>query len=203
MTDVMEKIDQFRKSTEQNPADPLGFFSLGRALLEAGQFDESVGALQRTLALDARLSRAYQLLARAQLALNRKSEAIDSIGRGLVVAHQRGDLMVKDELTSMLIELGEQPPTFDSPKSEVAGEGQVFDVRTQSVGTKLRKPPFKGRLGEIIFQNVSAESWKEAIAHGTKVINELRLPLGDANAQKMFDQHIIDFLNLREIVEKS
>lgn len=202
MADVNEKIDQFRKVTEQNPTDPLGFFSLGRALLDAGKFDESVGAFQRSLALDARLSRAYQLLAKAQLSLNRKSESIESIKRGLVVAHQRGDLMVKDELTRMLTELGEQPPTFDAPKPQITGE-QVFDVRTQSVGTKLRKPPFKGRLGEIIFENVSAESWREAIAHGTKVINELRLPLSDPSAQKVFDQHIIDFLNLREIVEKS
>ena len=203
MTDVNEKIDQFRQVTEQNPTDPLGFFSLGRALLDAEKFDESVGAFQRALALDARLSRAYQLLAKAQLKLNRKSEAIESIRRGLLVAHQRGDLMVKDELTKMLTDLGETAPTFDAPKSEPAGEGQVFDIRTQSVGTRLRKPPFKGKLGEIIFENVSAESWREAIAHGTKVINELRLPLSDPSAQKVFDQHIIDFLNLREIVEKS
>lgn len=203
MTQAIGKIEQFQKATEQNPSDPLGFFSLGRAFLEAGRFDEAVGAFQRALALDARLSRAYQLLASAQLSLNRKPEAIDSIRRGLVVAHQRGDLMVKDELTRMLTSLGEQAPNFDAPSTQVAGEGEVFDVRTQTLGTKLRRPPFKGKLGQIIFENVSAESWKEAIAHGTKVINELRLPLNDPAAQKVFDQHIVDFLNLREIVEKA
>ena len=31
---------------------------------------------------------------------------------------------------------------------------------------------------------------------GTKVINELRLPLSDPQAQKVWDQHIREFLNL-------
>jgi Fe-S cluster biosynthesis and repair protein YggX len=32
---------------------------------------------------------------------------------------------------------------------------------------------------------------------GTKVINELRLPLADPQAQKMYDQHMLEFLNLK------
>ena len=36
---------------------------------------------------------------------------------------------------------------------------------------------------------------------GTKVINELRLPLGDPKARKAYDDHMVDFLNLREKVE--
>ena len=32
---------------------------------------------------------------------------------------------------------------------------------------------------------------------GTKVINELRLPLNDPQAQKLDDQHMLEFLNLR------
>ena len=31
---------------------------------------------------------------------------------------------------------------------------------------------------------------------GTKVINELRLPLNDPQAQKIYDQHMMDFLTL-------
>jgi Fe-S cluster biosynthesis and repair protein YggX len=31
---------------------------------------------------------------------------------------------------------------------------------------------------------------------GTKVINELRLPLSDPQAQRIFDQHMMEFLNL-------
>jgi Fe-S cluster biosynthesis and repair protein YggX len=32
---------------------------------------------------------------------------------------------------------------------------------------------------------------------GTKLINELRLPLSDPKAQKIFDQNMMEFLNLR------
>src|SRR4051812_14565994 len=54
------KIEQFRRVTQQSPADPLGYFSLGRAQLDAGANDDAVGSLQRALALDSKLSRAYQ-----------------------------------------------------------------------------------------------------------------------------------------------
>ena len=33
---------------------------------------------------------------------------------------------------------------------------------------------------------------------GTKVINEMRLPLADPRAQKIFDDQMLEFLNLTE-----
>jgi Fe-S cluster biosynthesis and repair protein YggX len=32
---------------------------------------------------------------------------------------------------------------------------------------------------------------------GTKVINELRLPMNDPQAQKIYEQHMVEFLGLR------
>lgn len=203
MNDAAQRIEQFRKLTQDNPADPLGFFSLGRAQLEAGSHDDAVLALQRALALDTRLSRAYQLLARAQLALGRREEALKSLRDGVLVAHQRGDQMPKNEMLAMFVDLGEQPPELHAPTSNVVGEGQVLDARTGRPGSRLRKPPLKGVLGQVIYDNVSAESWKEWIAQGTKVINELRLPMHDPAAGKVYDQHMIDFLNLRELLDKA
>lgn len=203
MSDVNARIEQFRRATQQNPTDPLAFFSLGRALLDGGMHADAVLALQRALAMDAKLSRAYQLLARAQLSLDRKSEALDTLRQGTLIAHQRGDLMPKNEMIAMLVELGEPAPEFGTPQTAVVGEGQVFDLRTQRPGTRMARQPFKNPLGKIIYENVSAESWKEAIAHGTKVINELRLPLNDPAAQKVWDQHIVEFLNLREKVDEA
>jgi Fe-S cluster biosynthesis and repair protein YggX len=197
-----ERIAQFRKVTEQNPADPLGYFSLGRAQLEANANDDAVLSLQRAIALDAKLSRAHQLLARAQLALGRKDEAIRTLTGGVLIAHQRGDQMPKNEMIAMLVELGQPVPEFGSPKTTVVGEGQVLDVRTGSAGSRLPKPPFKNKLGTLIYENISAESWKEWIAQGTKVINELRLPMHDPSAQKVYDQHMVDFLNLSEVMAK-
>lgn len=203
MNDSANRIEQFRKLTLENPADPLGFFSLGRAQLDAGQNDDAVLSLQRALALDTKLSRAYQLLARAQLALGRREEALKTLNDGVIVAHQRGDQMPKNEMLAMFGELGVAPPEFNAPTSTVAGEGQVVDVRTGRVGTRLKKPPLRGVLGQVIYDNVSAESWKEWIAQGTKVINELRLPMHDPAAGKVYDQHMIDFLNIRDALDKA
>ncbi len=202
MSEAAERIAQFRKVTEQNPTDPLGFFSLGRAQLEAGANDDAVLALQRALALDSRLSRAYQLLARAQLALGRKAEAYKSLNDGILIAHQRGDQMPKNEMIAMLQSEGQAAPELNAPSKDVAGEGEVLDVRTGRVGKRMLKPPFRNKLGEILLNNVSAESWKEWIAQGTKVINELRLPMHDPAAQRVYDQHMIDFLNVRELCER-
>ena len=33
-------------------------------------------------------------------------------------------------------------------------------------------------------------------------INELRLPLSDPQAQKVFDDHMLDFLNLKDVWEE-
>ena len=204
MNDAAQRIEQFRKLTQDNPADPLGFFSLGRAQLEAGSNDDAVLSLQRALALDTRLSRAYQLLARAQLALGRREEALKSLRDGVMIAHQRGDQMPKNEMLAMFAEVGEPPPELNAPSTNTeVGEGQVLDARTSRPGSRLKRPPMKGVLGQVIYEHVSAESWKEWIAQGTKVINELRLPMHDPAAGKVYDQHMIDFLNLREPFDKA
>lgn len=198
-----DRIAQFRRVTEQDPSDPLGFFSLGRAQVEAGSNDDAVLSLQRALALDSRLSRAYQLLARAQMALGRKEEAAKTLSGGVMIAHQRGDQMPKNEMMAMLVELGQPVPEFGTPKDSPVGEGQVFDVRIGRPGSRMARPPFRNKIGTAIYENISVESWKEWIAQGTKVINELRLPMHDPSAQKVYDQHMIDFLNLREVLEKT
>jgi Fe-S cluster biosynthesis and repair protein YggX len=48
----------------------------------------------------------------------------------------------------------------------------------------LEKQPFKGELGQRVFENVSKEGWKQWIAHSTMLINELRLDFNDTKAQQ-------------------
>jgi len=48
----------------------------------------------------------------------------------------------------------------------------------------------------MIQEKICADCWREWIGMGTKVINELRLPLNDPRAQKEFDRHMYEFLNL-------
>lgn len=190
-------IDRYRAKTEANPSDEIAHFALGRALLEAGNAGDAAKSFQRVLALNPNISKAYQLLGDAQLKSGHRDYAIQTLTEGVNVAQRRGDLMPKNEMSKILADLGAPVPQFADPRTTAVGEGEVFCKRHGGTGPRLPKAPFRGAFGQEIFENTCANCWTEAIGFGTKVINELRLPLSDPQAQKMWDQHIRDFLNLK------
>jgi Fe-S cluster biosynthesis and repair protein YggX len=51
-------------------------------------------------------------------------------------------------------------------------------------------------LGEKIYANVCQACWREWIAMGTKVINELGLVLSTKAGQDTYDQYMMEFLQL-------
>ena len=205
MTADPTRIAQFRKMAADDPLNELGHFSLGQELLRGGEPAQAIESFDRVLEINPKFSKAYQLKADAQLETGDKAGAIESLTEGAKVAAARGDTLPKKAMVAKLEELGaavpEEATKAGGPQVEV-GEGEVFDVRTGQVGRRLARPPFKNRLGQLIYDNVSQESWQEWIGMGTKVINELRLPLSDPKAQQMFDQHMIEFLNLGDLVEE-
>ncbi len=77
-----------------------------------------------------------------------------------------------------------------------AGEGEVLCKRCGKVKPRLPKPPMRDALGQDVYAHICPDCWRDAIGQGTKVINELRLPLNDPQANKIWDQHIREFLNL-------
>ena len=199
MADVSERIERFRQMAEADPDNELGHFSLGAAYLEAGRHLEAAASLERSIALNSRNSKAYQLLADALLKQDRKDFAIQALTRGVQVADQRGDLLPRNQMSKMLQDLGAPLPLLSTTaKRDVpVGDGQVLCKRCGQVAARLDKPPFRGNaFGTEVYNNTCARCWQEAIAQGTKVINELRLPLSDPQAQRVWDQHIRDFLNL-------
>jgi Fe-S cluster biosynthesis and repair protein YggX len=192
-----DDIARYRAKAEADPKDEIAHFALGRALLESGDAAEAAKSFQRVLALNPNISKAYQLLGDAQLKTGHRDYAIQTLTEGINIAHRRGDLMPKNEMSKMLADLGAPVPQFADPRTTAVGEGEVFCKRHGGTGPRLPKPPFRNAFGQEIYENTCANCWKEAIAFGTKVINELRLPLADPQAQKMWDQHIRDFLNLK------
>ncbi|MEA2734851.1 MAG: hypothetical protein QOE14_1302 [Humisphaera sp.] len=197
MPAAADDIERYRAKADADPKDEIAHFALGRALLESGDAAEAAKALQRVLALNPNISKAYQLLGAAQLKTGHRDYAIQTLTEGINVAQRRGDLMPKNEMSKMLAELGAPVPQFADPTTTAVGEGEVFCKRHGGTGPRLPKQPFRNDFGKEIFENTCANCWKEAIAFGTKVINELRLPLADPQAQKAWDQHIRDFLNLK------
>ena len=62
MAEVAARIEQFRKMAEADPSNELGHFSLGRAYMDAAMFPEAAEAFEKAIAINANLSKAYQLL---------------------------------------------------------------------------------------------------------------------------------------------
>lgn len=198
MTDFQTRIDQFRKMASDDPSNELGHFSLGKALFEAGQDADAVASFDRVLALKPDYSKAYSLAAQAMLRLGRRDEAIERLTRGVQVAHGRGDKMPRDEMVQLLKDAGAAVPELqDSAAAVAVGEGQVLCRRCGKPGPKLPKQPFRNAFGQQVFENICAPCWEDAKKMGVKVINELRLPLNDPNANKLWEQHIREFLNLQ------
>jgi Fe-S cluster biosynthesis and repair protein YggX len=192
-----DDIERYRSKAAADPKDEIAHFALGRALLESGDAAEAAKSFQRVIALNPNISKAYQLLGDAQLKTGHRDYAIQTLTEGVNVAQRRGDLMPKNEMSKMLGDLGAPVPQFADPTTTAVGEGEVFCKRHAGTGPRLPKQPFRNDFGKEIYENTCANCWKEAIAFGTKVINELRLPLADPQAQKAWDQHIRDFLNLK------
>lgn len=199
MSDTASRIAQFRKMASDDPNNELGHFSLGRALLDAGEFAESVHSFDRAIAINPNLSKAYQLAADALLKLQRREPAIERLTAGVKVADARRDVMPRNEMTKMLQDLGAPVPELANVKAAAApavGEGQVQCKRCGRAQPRLPGPPMRGAFGQQVYENICPDCWRDAIGQGTKVINELRLPLNDPQASKVWDQHIREFLNL-------
>src|SRR5690606_34542918 len=98
MADVNARIEQFRKMAEADPDNELGHFSLGRAYFDAGRDADAIASFTRALEINANLSKVYQLLAEAQLRLGNREQAVDALTRGVTIADERGDLMVKNAM---------------------------------------------------------------------------------------------------------
>jgi len=188
-------IERFAKMAEADPTNELGHFSLGRALLEAGRNEEAAKSLGRVIELNPNMGRAYQLLGAALLKLNRNEDAIARLKEGIKVAQARGETQPKKEMIAMLAEQGVAVAVEEAAAIAV-GDGEVLCRRCGKVKPRLPKPPMKGAFGQEVFANICAACWHDAIGVGTKVINELRLPLDDPKAGQIWDQHIREFLNL-------
>jgi Fe-S cluster biosynthesis and repair protein YggX len=194
------RIEQFRKMSEADPTNELGHFSLGKAYMDAEMTGPAIASFERVLELNPNIAKVYQLLAEALLHEKRKDEAIAQLKRGVEVATARGDMMPKNQMAKMLKDLGAAVPESAAAAAGTAqqpvGPDQVQCNRCGRVAQKMASPPFSNAQGKEIFEKICASCWREWIGMGTKVINELRLPLSDPQAQKIFDQHMREFLNL-------
>jgi len=196
----VDRIAQLRKLLRDDPNDELANFSLGSALLATGQPQEAARHLPKVLALNGRSSKAYQLLGQAQEAIGEKSLAIETLTNGYRVAHRQGDIVPMKIMAKSLRRLGADVPAMTDEHAELPlAQLDASGFRCRRCGRpgpRLKARPFKGELGERVLENICQACWQEWVRMGTRVINELRLPLHEPKAQELYDRHMREFLLL-------
>ena len=187
--------------TQADPTNEMGWFSLGSAYKDAGRPDEAAAALRKTLELNEGMSRGYQLLGQVLILLGQKDEATKVLTKGYVVAAGRGDVMPQRAMGSLLEKIGQPVPevkTADAAAAAPIGENAIVCRRSGQAGTRMSDQPMRGPMGKFIMDHYSLETWREWIKTGTKVINELRLDFSNAEHQRMYDLHMIQWLGVTE-----
>lgn len=204
MTDDM--IEQYRKMAKANPDDDLAHFALGQALLDADRSAEAVPVLRHVTRLNPNYTRAFLLLGKALDENGDEEGAIEAWQICYQAASRRGELMSANEarahlnqrgapLSSELSELlGIEEPQPEDDREP--GEGELRCIRTGRIGKVMSFKPFEDAIGDYLMAHVSQESWEGWMEMSIKVINELRLDLGDPEGQRAYDEHMRDYLSL-------
>ena len=204
MSQLQDRIAQFRKMANDDPDNELGHYRLGQLLMEAGQYDEAAQSFRRTLELSPQFSKVYHLLAQSLLQLGRRDEALTVLREGYAVADERGDNVPRDDMGRMLTQLGEAPP---APKKATPAAGAGSDgFRCQRPGClagsrarKLPAPPIgvDRPLAEKIMATVCADCWNDWLRNmSIKVINELRLDLSTERGAEEYDRYMREYLGV-------
>src|SRR5256885_10559990 len=107
MSQLQDRIAQFRKMANDDPDNELGHYRLGQLLAEAGQHDQAVQSYRRTLELSPHFSKVYQLLAQSLVQLGKRDEAVGVLREGFKGADQRGGPMPPDGMSETLGQLGQ------------------------------------------------------------------------------------------------
>ena len=192
-----DRIEQWEKMTQEAP-DGMAWFSLGNAYQDAKRLEDAVKAWRKAIEIDSKLSRAYQSLGQTLILLARPDEADQILTKGYAVAAERGDVMPQKAMGSLLEKIGKPVPEVRAADPvQIAGD-QVSDRRTGQPGTRLPDPPMRGPLGQFIYDHYSQETWREWIAMGTKVINELRLDFSNQEHQVVYEQHMMEWLGISD-----
>lgn len=204
MTQLQERIAQFRKMASDDPDNELGHFRLGQLYTEAQDYEEAIKSFCRTLELSPQFSKVYQLLAGCLLKVNRRGEAIEILQNGWKIADERGDKMPRDEMGKMLKELGEAIPEPARPAVDDSEPGTGFQCQRPmcNAGKRARQlpgPPLPDAIGKRIHQQICADCWNEWFKnYSIKVINETRIDLSTEFGQAEYDKHMRSFFGWEE-----
>jgi len=194
--DLEQRIAQFEHMCREDPDNDMAHFSLGGAYSQAGRHADAAREYLRCIELNPDMSKAYQLAGACLLDTDDHERAGQTLTEGYRKAAEKGDQMPKQAIEQMRERLGLPIPEVEQKSQPAAETGAFVCRRTGKPGTQLPGPPFRGPVGEWIYENISTETWREWIGQGTKVINELKLDLSREEDQNTYDMHMREFLGI-------
>ncbi|MEO8810763.1 MAG: tetratricopeptide repeat protein [Rhodanobacter sp.] len=107
MSDLIDNLRQQRGGPRDGA---LLRFSLGNALLGAGEVAAAIEELQQAVVFDPAYSAAWKVLGKACLEQGQPELAADAWRRGIAAAAMRGDKQAEKEMTVFLRRLDKTPP---------------------------------------------------------------------------------------------
>lgn len=203
MTSTTDRIAQFENMAKEDPSNDMAHFSLGNAYLQAGRPQDAAISLHACIEINPEMSKAYQLAGQALIETGEPDAAARLLERGYEIASSKGEMMPRDAIAKLLESIGHEPPKVAAaevaPPVDDDGKPCTFVCKATGRHTKqLTEPPMRGKLGQWIYDNIGEETWKQWIAQGTKVINELRLDFSRVEDQKVYDKYMCEFLGMDE-----
>jgi Fe-S cluster biosynthesis and repair protein YggX len=204
MSQLQDRIAQFRKMATDDPDNELGHYRLGQLLQEDGQYAEAVKSFDRTLELSPQFSKVFELLGQCHTKLGDTAKAIEVLTTGYKVADERGDKMPRDAMAKQLKDLGAPIPESAAP---VVDDGPDTGFRcsrpTCAFGKRakpLAAPPMPDAMGQQIFATVCQECWTAWLKdQSIKVVNELRLDLSSEFGQSEYDKYMREFFGFEDV----
>ncbi len=99
------RMDMFRQVLEIDSEDLLALSGMGNCLVTLEEFEKALPYLQKAIEVKPTHTVAYVDLARAFAGLNQKSQAAQTLEKGIEVASKRGDMMPLKQMQAQLKEL--------------------------------------------------------------------------------------------------
>ncbi len=106
---LAKKIAQFEKLIAHNPQDVLSRFTLWRAYLEAGRFEEAAAMLEEVVKLKPDYTAVFVPLGEAYEKAGKLARALKTWTKGIELAQQRGDLHPRNQMQEHLARLTRSP----------------------------------------------------------------------------------------------
>src|SRR5258707_3639770 len=103
MSQLQDRIAQFRKRANDAPDNELGHYRLGQLLMEDKQYAEAINSFRRTLEISPQFSKVYHLLGLAMLTNGQRDEATRVLRQGYAVADERRGHIARDHIGPLLV----------------------------------------------------------------------------------------------------